>query len=52
MDSKRQLEIVGLISDHRFIVAKCFAEVKMISTNIHQPFLSYKMSQFVCQQLF
>ncbi|XP_075869745.1 putative inactive peptidyl-prolyl cis-trans isomerase-like 6 isoform X2 [Nelusetta ayraudi] len=26
MDSKRQLEIVGLITDHRLIVAKCVAE--------------------------
>lgn len=27
MDLKRQLEIVGLITDHRLIVAKCVAEV-------------------------
>lgn len=29
MDSKRQLEIVGLITDPRLIVAKCVAEVNV-----------------------
>lgn len=39
MDSKRQLEIVGLISDQRFMIAKCFAEVNINLANLQKHFL-------------